>query len=124
MAVASITGGGERPRMSKGAPGRANPSPHRFKLLKPKLISTMDAAARTTPSPSICTWGRPASPFSRKLSKKDDGCNHHQHAARRPPADERPQYAPNQKCRHAGTGASRTERAQRRGLPPPPLVVG
>jgi hypothetical protein len=64
-----MTGAGDRPTMSKGAPGRASPSPQPFRLLKPRLISRMAAAARITPTTSICTSGRPASPFRRKLSQ-------------------------------------------------------
>ncbi len=56
--------------MSNGAPGRATPNPQRFRLLKPKLIRMMAAAASTTPTMSICTSGRPWSGLSRKLSRK------------------------------------------------------
>jgi hypothetical protein len=63
-------GAGERPRRLNGAFGVASASPHPFRLLKPKLIRRMAAAARTTPTMSIVTSGRPWSDLSRKLKRK------------------------------------------------------
>ena len=69
MPITIITGAGDRPKRSKGAPGRATPRPQRLRLLKPKLIRMMAAAASTTPTRSIPTSFRPSSGFSRKLRK-------------------------------------------------------
>jgi hypothetical protein len=70
MPITIITGAGDSPKRSNGAPGRATPRPQRFRLLKPKLIRMTDAAASTTPTMSIPTSDRPSSGFSRKLRKK------------------------------------------------------
>jgi hypothetical protein len=67
MPITIITGAGDRPNRSNGAPGRATLRPQRLRLLKPKLIRMTDAAASTTLTRSIPTSLRPSSGFSRKL---------------------------------------------------------
>src|SRR5580765_5892529 len=61
-------GAGERPNKLNGAFGVASPNPQRLRLLKPKLIRMIAAAAKTTPTRSIFTSGRPSSGLRRKLS--------------------------------------------------------
>ena len=60
MPITIMIGAGDRPRRSNGALGVASPRPQRFRLLKPKLMRTMAAAARRTPTRSIFTSGRPS----------------------------------------------------------------
>jgi len=67
MPTTIISGAGDRPRRSNGAPGRTKPRPQRFRLLNPKLIRMIAAAASTTPTISMLMCGRPWSGFSRKL---------------------------------------------------------
>ena len=55
---------------ANGAAGVANTSPHDDNPLKPKLSSTMAAAAMPAPPQSMTTSGRAATFCSRKLSAR------------------------------------------------------
>ena len=70
MPTTIMTGAGEKPKRSNGAPGRATPSPQRFRLLNPSVMSTMETAASAAPMKSILTSGRPGAGLSLKLRKK------------------------------------------------------
>ncbi len=70
MPITIMNGAGDMPNKSNGAAGRAKPRPHRFRLLKPKLMSVIPAAVSNTPNRSICTSGRPRVGLSLKLRRR------------------------------------------------------
>ena len=104
--------------------GVASARPQRFRLLKPKLMRMMAAAARTTPTKSICTSGRAVVGLEAEAQQKDDGRDGDQNSERRTPADEGAEDAADDERQHAGAGARRTQRAHRRRLLASVVVLG
>jgi hypothetical protein len=122
MPITIIGNAGDRPKTSNGALGRAKPNPHRFKLLKPKLIRRIAAAASKTPTMSMPTSGLPRPGFNQKLSARTTADN----TIRMPNAGRQPMKVPSTPLiRNAATPTpARAERAQGRGLLQALVVLG
>ena len=117
-------GAGDRPAILNGALGPASPKPQRFRLLKPKLIRMIAAAARATPIRSILHLGAALIRLEPEAQQENNGRDRDQDAEGRAPADRGAENAADHECQNAGAGARRTQRAQRRRLLLALVVLG
>jgi hypothetical protein len=110
--------------MLAGAFCVATITPHLLRLLKPKLMRMIAAAARTTPTPSIVTSGRPLVGLETEAQQENNGRDDDQNSEYRTPADIGSKDAADHECQDARRGASGAQRTHRcrlltRGWPVP-----
>ena len=109
MPITIITGAGDRPNRSNGAPGRATPRPQRLRLLKPKLIRMIGRRGQHH-AHEVDPHVRAA--FVRlqlEAQEEHDRRDHDQKPEHRAPADEGAEQPADQERRDAGGGARRAQ---------------